>query len=898
MAKASVARNSFNAGEFSRLVEGRVDLDRYPASMRVIRNFVAAPQGPAIRRSGTQYIGPAFHPDVYSRLVPFVYNETQSLQLEFLPGRVRFWIDNGLQVYNEQTVQVIDIDKLFYVGGVLPYMAVGQQVFLAGFPNNGGVNGETATILAIVGNNITIDRDLSAIPAATPGKASVVYHVNTSYDTEAKIRSLRAVQNVNTIRLFSEGVKPCILSRYDGYDWRFAAVDIQNGPFMPVERGMGQLNIQSTGQPVPSAFIGNANAHFAFDGDIASSWDSGAEQAGVIGVEYAAAHILTGYVIYPQAAAVEPSYTGLEHAPGTWVLEGRDGGGTWHVLDSQTEFQAYEAGRSIFIDVDNSVAYFAYRWTITAAKRNGPLSIRASHFSMRFHQTDPASFIRINLTGASTINRGQMFLPTDVGRLVRIRDTRDNTWRITRINSWESASTVVVNLLSEGFVNTGLALEFQLGYYSDTTGYPVTGEFFDDRLWMGGSVDFPDLVSASRSGAYDDFATRTTADEVLDDSALAFRLNTPKLSGVRWIDSDERGLLIGSGSREHIITAATTEGAITSRNIKLRSSTQRGSAKSVEQVKIDRQVLFLQTNRSTLREFAYQFEVDGYKAPSMSLFASHLGAKPHQIAEMAYAQEPHSIIWCRRDDGTLVGLTYNRDENVIGWHTHDVGGFIDSISVIPSPDGTQDIVWMIVKRNINGVQRKFVEKLTPFWDFGSTIHTAFYVDCGLRYLGLPTNVVTGVNHLNGVEVEGLCDGVPFRATVVDRTLTVPLTSTNIVFGLPFESYAETSRIEAGAADGTSQGKEKRINGVVVSLWDSAGGEIGRYNEDQKQDQWADVEYAEPYDELQPVNLQTDMFGPITPPSGYGKRGSILFRQTAPLPFNVVALLPQLNTQDR
>jgi len=312
---------------------------------------------------------------------------------------------------------------------------------------------------------------------------------------------------------------------------------------------------------------------------------------------------------------------------------------------------------------------------------------------------------------------------------------------------------------------------------------------------------------------------------------------------------------------------------------------------------VDRQVLYVQLARRTVREYVFVFEADGYKSPSMSLFSSHLGSI--RFAEMAYTAEPHSILWLRRDNGTVVSLTYNRDENVIGWQTHDFDGFVESISSIPSAATNQDTLWMVVRRTINGVTKRYIEKLMRFWDFDSTISSAHYVDCGLRYVGPALTTLYGLQHLEGKPVVGLVDNIPFGpVTVTNGRITLPYEGTNIVVGMDFDSYGETSNIEAGAADGTAQGKTKRAHNCVVVLWNSAYGEIGRYNEDRDQYEYREVEYKENFDTMPVPALQSVITEPMDLPAGYGKRGSIAFRRTKPLPFNVIAILPQMFTQDR
>jgi len=493
------------------------------------------------------------------------------------------------------------------------------------------------------------------------------------------------------------------------------------------------------------------------------------------------------------------------------------------------------------------------------------------------------------------LNAGQGFVVTDVDRLLRLKGS-DNYWRTLRITEYTSPTQVKARLLTQPFLDTAPVLHWQLGYFSDTLGWPTCGCFFEDRLRMARVAGAPDVIAGSRTGAYEDFEQRTPTNEVLDDSAVVVKIKSRRASGIRWLQTDERGLLIGTGSGEWVLTSSSADAALTARNPKARSSTERGSA-DIEPVKVDRQILYIQASRRTIREYAYVFEADGYRTPSMSLFASHLGVP--RFAQMVYASEPHSIIWFRRDDGSVVGLTYNREENVIGWHRQDFGGAVESMAVVPSTVDLQDTLWMCIRRTVDGQTRRFIERLTRFWDFDSVVEEAHFVDSGLKYSGEPTDYVYGLAHLEGELLDGIADGVPFeKVPVVNGQIELPFTASVVVVGLPYVSYGEISRIEAGAADGTSQGKEKRIHNLVVSLWESAYGEVGKFNEDTGEDEWTPIEYAERYDELEPINLQTGMFGPLIMPPGYGKRGSILMRQTKPLPFNVIGLLPQMNTQDR
>jgi len=299
-----------------------------------------------------------------------------------------------------------------------------------------------------------------------------------------------------------------------------------------------------------------------------------------------------------------------------------------------------------------------------------------------------------------------------------------------------------------------------------------------------------------------------------------------------------------------------------------------------------------------VRELAYVYEVDGYKAPSMSIFASHIGSD--RFADIDYAAEPHSIVWLRQDSGKLAGLTYNRDENVVGWHRQDVGGQVESIAVIPSNDERQDILWMVVKRTVGEVERRYIERLSPFWDFDSEVNDAKFVDCGLSgTFGAPQAVVYGLGHLEGEAVVGLMDGVPFDPiTVEGGAIELPQEATDVVVGLQYTSELETSRIDAGSASGTAQGKSKRMQQVRMEVWDTYGGEVGLWDEVNKAFVWDAINYDEaPYSEMETNELRSGITEPIAVDAGYSKRGTVAVRQTLPLPFNLISIMPQMHTQD-
>ena len=171
---------------------------------------------------------------------------------------------------------------------------------------------------------------------------------------------------------------------------------------------------------------------------------------------------------------------------------------------------------------------------------------------------------------------------------------------------------------------------------------------------------------------------------------------------------------------------------------------------------------------------------------------------------MVWQQEPELVIWFVHSDGRLIGLTYDRANGAVGWHTHPLGGtnpIVESIASIPS--GAEDQVYISVKRTIDGSTVRHIEYLKPI-NFGDDVEDAFFVDSGLTYSGSATTTISGINHLEGEEVAILADGATHaNKTVTDGKITLDRSASVVHLGYNYTSLVETLRLEAGGNDGTS-----------------------------------------------------------------------------------------------
>lgn len=539
-------------------------------------------------------------------------------------------------------------------------------------------------------------------------------------------------------------------------------------------------------------------------------------------------------------------------------------------------------------------------WTLTVIDfKDGPyLPINLETADTLTPSATTGSGITITAGGAHT-----PFASTDVGRPVRM--LHSGTWGYAEITAFGSSTSVTADVKSD-FGGTTATENWRLGLWSDTTGYPAAVTFFEDRLTFGGGKEYPLRLDGSFTGDYENFAPSDTDGTVRDDDAIAFTLNANNVNAIQWLVDDEKGLFAGTVGGEWTLRSGTDAISAVNPPQATRSTTY-GSA-NVMPVKAGRSTLFLQRANREVRELAFVFEDDGFRAPEMTLLANHIGDPG--IVELSYQQEPHSTVWAPRSDGVLLGMTFEREQDVVGWHRHILGGYSDSgkttaakveaVASIPKGSGVDcecDQPWFIVNRYIDGGTKRYVEFLEGYWKDSFDQEDAFYVDSGLTYDGVATTTLTGLDHLEGETVTIFADGATHPdKTVSGGSVTLERSVTVAQVGLAYTATLVTNRIEAGAADGTAQGKTKRIHRVTFRVHQTFGGKAG-----------PDTDNTDPIPELDFRSSTVPMDSPpslmdidahISWPGGYEEPGRIAFVHDLPFPAQVLAVMPQLVTQDR
>jgi hypothetical protein len=457
--------------------------------------------------------------------------------------------------------------------------------------------------------------------------------------------------------------------------------------------------------------------------------------------------------------------------------------------------------------------------------------------------------------------------------------------RITAQSGTTATATVIVPF-PQTLVGSGNASTiWQRGAWSLRNGYPTAVSFYRERLVFGQGT----RLDMSNAADYENFAL-DVAGEVLPESAISVDVPGPANDIVGLQEGTALAVMTEGG--EFAVAVQSSSEPLGPNNVQASGQTNYG-ARPVKPVRVGESILFVQSSGRKVRAMEYSWEREAFVAPDMTIRADHIVRDG--VVRLARQDSPYAMILAVRADGTLLSFTFDQGQEARAWSRHEIGT-VEDVAVIPSPDGTRDDVWLSVKRTINGGTRRYIEYLAAEHDTGDVQEDARYADCMLTYDGSSASTLLGFDHLEGETVGLLIDGASSpSATVTAGAITLPRAGEVVQAGLAYRSSYVSARIDAGAADGTSQGKTKRITDCAFRVIDTLGGEAGPSLSNL--DEIPALNYRSPSTVMgDPPPLYTgDVL--LSWPGGYETDGRIAFSTNTLFPATVVAIMPQVVTEE-
>jgi len=332
--------------------------------------------------------------------------------------------------------------------------------------------------------------------------------------------------------------------------------------------------------------------------------------------------------------------------------------------------------------------------------------------------------------------------------------------------------------------------------------YPSCGDFFEGRLWLGGTVNEPQTFWASKSGLPEDFTKGTNADDSLE-------FTMAKFGRIEWMVGF-KNLVIGTQNGEHIVTSVG--GFIQPDDIQVEQQSSYGSA-NVQPVQVGDQIFYVSADRRKLRAIQYEWQKDNWLSKDLTFNSEHITQAG--IKHITWQQNPGNLFHCVLQDGTLASLTYERGHDVYGWARLIFGDGGKVIDATTGPIKGTDYANMLIQYNVGEI------------NFETQVSAAstHFMDSWIEQNPEPDGItVTGLDHLEGKTVQVLVDD----ATHPDRVVAggqIELQSVTpviaiITVGLEFRPKLVTLPLNSAIGSGGSEPYTKRWNKIYIRVLDS------------------------------------------------------------------------------
>lgn len=372
--------------------------------------------------------------------------------------------------------------------------------------------------------------------------------------------------------------------------------------------------------------------------------------------------------------------------------------------------------------------------------------------TIQVNGANPAHIAKISASGHAPFDPAR-----DVGRWVRILEENEAAapsaeleerfkWHAFKITSVTDNANVLAEWDGETITGFGTVINptstWRLGAFYEGSWPRVVG-FHQDRLVLA----VRNRVFFSSPDDFPNFAPSDPDSSVNPDNGFSVRIPVPdnkkaSVSDVLFVQSLGFQLVVGTAAGLHTIQATTFGDSLTPETVTRRTQDSRG-ASAVPPVLLGESVLFGHKSGRKFMGTYYRDTFDRIGAQDLSLPADELTTG--KIKQTCWQEEPHSIAWIMLDDGELIALTVQPEEQVQAWHVHTIGGSfiengiikaarVESIATRPSSEG-DDRVMAIIKRTVDGATVRHVERMRPFRRLGEDPKEAWFLDGSTRYEG-------------------------------------------------------------------------------------------------------------------------------------------------------------------
>jgi hypothetical protein len=789
-------------GEITPSLHTAVTLDKVKTGLAECRNFITFAHGGASYRPGTWFIAKVKDSTKKVRIIPFSYSDQLSFFIEAGEEYMRFYSNDAQIVHTASTVSAWATATGYSVSDSVK---TGTTVYRCISDHTSGATTEPG---------VGVDWEDKWVQ-------STIVEVETQYD-EDMLPDVRYVQSMDTMYLVHNSIPPQTLERYSATSWVMSDFDYKNGPFMDENKTDVTFTLASvsgsTGLVGESVDVTASSATFTSD-DV-GRWLK---------------------IRYTKGATPITS--------GSWDPPNIEGTKTLGSVDGNFTLQYKFAGETADVELQYSVDGGSTwdTWEVLSSTGyNTWYSTTGELRSEDYNDTTP----QLRLYTENGVDPDTIYY--------RLSQEREQKYGYLEIATFTSTTVVRCTVKTETTVLSKALKSWSLGAWGVNPGYPGVVGFHDDRLLMANTPQLPFYVDMSCTGDYNNFDRHYPA---LDDDGITLPLLSRYVDDIRGVISID-DLIVLTASGEWKIGTGSESAAITPDNAFRKNQGFRGSA-NIEPLVAGSSILFVQAFGSVVRDLMYSWEKDKYDSTDRSIFASHL-FEGHEIVDWCFQQSPWSVVWCVRDDGVLLGMTYIQEHDIWAWHRHYTDGEVEAIACAPGAE--QDEVYLVVKRG----DERYIERM-------GFLSEDLHLDASvIAHDGAATTTITGLPYPDDTVVRVIADEDYIgTAVVTSGGFTLAQAASKVIVGLNYDGVIKTIPLIYEVGGDISVGSRRRSTEVVLQLLESQGGYVGT-----DEDNLHHISYEE-NEGSYTGTVRTFL------DSTYDYSGSIILKHSEPLPFTVL-----------
>ena len=683
-----IAQVSFSRGEASPIAAARTDAAFYQNALGLCSNFFVRAEGAVSNRPGLEFIGQCIsNTENGSYLLPFIYNNDQSYVCEFASGSITTYANGALvQAGIVNPYHLLDLPKLRWaqsadvmnvvVDTTPPYELTRTTVSSFTFTTPDILNGPFQDINIDGTTWVSVSGTQGVVTITASNPIFTPQHVGSLFTVQEQFLSPINPWEAQRI-LFQGSTSPIgLYRRSDGKIYQCVNTP---GP-------ASTASATGTFQPVHTSGTqqdGDGKAIPSFADIVGVSWQFVSTNAGVAKI--------TGFINSRHVTAVVQSDKGIySNFPPTVV------GGPVTVVGPFTFSGNGSATTFAPLTATTTVDPNQFYVTVGGIFQD-PTSYGISSSGITFNTAPP---IGVNNIQVSQVT-GTLTQPDATGPLP--------------------------------LAGLCISTYWAFGSLSAVQGYPATVVYFNDRLVFGGTTLQSQTAFTSKVSTYHDFGI---SNPQVDSDGITFTMNARRENPI--VDLIPlNDLLIGTASTIWRITHSANVGAITPNDISLLPQNFYGE-QAVPSVQTGDTVIYVEWGGRKIRDLAYQFQYDKFVGTELTVFARQMFPYGTTALRMAFAPEPYGLLFVVRSDGVLCVCAYLPEQQVTAWSRYTTQGFFEDVTVVPE-NGTY-AVYVIVRRVVNGVTVRYIERFKP--REVATLQDYFFVDSGLTYDGRNTSVTT------------------------------------------------------------------------------------------------------------------------------------------------------------